>query len=104
MRGEPESGSSGSSMSLSQPETSSGPSTSFTQPVVEGDAIQDIDLAKIIEMFPHLSEHQLKYLLGLSNHPFTCAVDCALEGPSIESLRSLAVRTLKIPLQESPRI
>ena len=62
------------------------------------------DIAKLIEMFSNMNESQLKYLYGLSNCSFSSTVDCALGGPSLESLRSLALTQLTIPLEESPRI
>lgn len=54
------------------------------------------DIAKMGEMFSNMSDKQLKYLYDLSNHSFSCAVDCALEGPSMESLRILACTKLTI--------
>ena len=62
------------------------------------------DITKMIEMFPNMTEEQLRYLYDLSKHSFTCAVDCALAGPSLETLRSLARMHLTVPLEESPRI
>ena len=62
------------------------------------------DITKLVEMFPNMDESQLKYLYDLSNCSFTCTVDCALEGPSLESLRGLAVTQVTIPPEESPRI
>ena len=91
-----------------QPElesSSSGPSTLNDQPLLDSASnCQDGDITKMIEMFPHLSEDQLKFLVDLSANSFSCAIDCALDGPSLESLRSLAVRQLNVPLEESPRI
>lgn len=62
------------------------------------------DIAKMMEMFSNMNENQLKYLYCLSNCSFSCTVDCVLEGPSLESLRSLALTQLTIPLEESPQI
>lgn len=62
------------------------------------------DIAKMVEMFSNMDESQLKYLYALSNSSFSRTVDCALDGPSLESLRSLALTQLTIPLEESPRI
>ena len=62
------------------------------------------DIAKLLEMFPNMDENQLKYLYDLSKCSFTRTVDCALEGPSLESLRGLAVTQITIPPQESPQI
>ena len=68
------------------------------------DSNHEDNMAKMIEMFPHLNEHQLKYLFDLSGQSISSAINCALEGPSLKSLRSLAVKQLTIPLEESPRI
>ena len=62
------------------------------------------DITRMIEMFLNMTEEQLRYLYDLSKHSFTCAVDCALAGPSLETLRSLARMHLTVPLEESPRI
>ena len=106
--------SSGASMSCNV--ASGGPSTSPPVIFVEddnnyllplckvgtSDPVEDI--AKLLEMFPNVDEKQLKYLYDLSKCSFTRTVDCALEGPSLESLRGLAVTQVTIPPQESPRI
>ena len=44
------------------------------------------DITRMIEMFLNMTEEQLRYLYDLSKHSFTCAVDCALAGPSLETL------------------
>ena len=62
------------------------------------------DIAKMVEVFSNMDESQLKYLYALSNSSFSRTVDCALDGPSLESLRSLALTQLTTPLEESPRI
>ena len=60
-------------------------------------------ISKMVEMFPNMKEKQLEYLYDLSDHSFTRAVDCVLEGPSFESLRSLAYSHID-PTEECSRI
>ena len=64
--------------------SSSGASTLSDQPLMDSASnCQDGDISKMIEMFPHLSEDQLKFLIDFSANSFSCAVDCALDGPSL---------------------
>ena len=62
------------------------------------------DISRLVEMFPNYSPSQLEFLYRLSNSSFSRVVDSALEGLCFESLRSLAVSQLVVPLSESPRI
>ena len=62
------------------------------------------DIAKIVAMFPNMSQSGLKYLYELSNYSLTHTLDCILEGPSLASLRNLATSEISISPAESPHI
>ena len=63
------------------------------------------EIEKLAEMFPNIADEQLKYVYHLpKNRRFDCAVECLVEGPSLEALRSLAATQLVIPFCESPCI
>ena len=47
------------------------------------------DATKLQEMFPNMTNKQLVYMYNLSGSSFSTAVECLLEGPSLESIRSL---------------
>lgn len=70
-----------------------------------GDINQLKDIAKLAEMFTSLSDKQLKYVYNLSHHSFTSAMDSLIDGPSMDSLRSLLRKSqITVPDDEGPRI
>ena len=70
---------------------------------VQSDPFEDV--AKLSELFPHMTNDQLSFLYNLPKcNNFSRAVDCVMEGPSFESLCEIAHTQLDIPLSESPRI
>jgi hypothetical protein len=58
-------------------------------------------IGKLSEMFPNVADEQLQYL---SKSRFDRAVECLIDGPTLEALKSLAATQLAIPLSESPCI
>ena len=63
------------------------------------------DLDKLMEIFPQLTNEQLKYVYSLPTcNKFDLSMACLTEGPTLETLRSLAVMQFVIPLNESPYI
>ena len=63
------------------------------------------EIEKLAEMFPNIADEQLKYVYHLpKSGRFDRAVECLVEGPSLEALRSLAATQLVVPLSESPCI
>ena len=63
------------------------------------------EIEKLAEMFPNIPDDQLKYVYQLPKKGrFDRTVECLIEGPSLESLRSLAASQLVIPFRESPCI
>lgn len=63
------------------------------------------EIEKLAEMFPNITDDQLKYVYHLpKNRRFDRTVECLVEGPSLEALRSLAATQLVIPFSESPCI
>lgn len=63
------------------------------------------DLAKLAEIFPQLSDEQVRYVYSLPTcSKFDSAFQCLMDGPTLESLLSLVVTRLVIPLSESPCI
>ena len=60
------------------------------------------DTTKLEEMFPNMTNKQLMYVYNLSGSSFSKAVECLLEGPSLESICSLV--TSQMSLDTSPRI
>ena len=63
------------------------------------------DLDKLMEIFPQLTNEQLKYVYSLPTcNKFDLSVACLMEGPTLEALQSLAVMQFVIPLNESPYI
>ena len=57
------------------------------------------------EMFQNIADDQLKYVYQLPKKGrFDRTVECLIEGPSLESLKSLAASQLVIPFSESPCI
>ena len=63
------------------------------------------EIEKLTKMFPNVADDQLKYVYQLPKKGrFDRTVECLIEGPSLESLRSLAASQLVIPFSESPCI
>ena len=48
--------------------------------MVESECSPDGGMVKMVEMFPDLTEHQLKCLVDMSDSSLSLAMDCALEG------------------------
>ena len=63
------------------------------------------EIENLAEMFPNVADEQLQYVYHLpKSRRFDRAVECLIEGPTLEGLRSLAATQLVIPLSESPCI
>ena len=63
------------------------------------------ELAQLAELFPAISADRLKYVYAVSKwKKFDHAVECLMEGPSLESLQALLAMQLIVPLSESPNI
>ena len=65
------------------------------------------EIENLAEMFPNVADEQLQYVYYLSKSTcrrFNCAVECFIEGRTLEGLRSLAATQLIIPISESPCI
>ena len=66
-------------------------------------ASEEQELAKLAEIFPTMTPEQLKFVYSLpKQNKFDRAVNCFMEGPSLESLRALLAIQLVVPLSESP--
>ena len=60
------------------------------------------EIEKLAEMFPNVADEQLQYVYHLpKSRRFDRAVECLVEGLSLEALRSLVATQLVIPLSES---
>ena len=56
-------------------------------------------MAKLAEIFPTMTSEQLKFVYSLpKQNKFDRAVECFMEGPSLESLRALLAIQLVVPL------
>ena len=62
------------------------------------------DIARLTELFPCNTNEQLMCIYNLSGFSLSKCLDCFIEGPSFESIRSVAVSQITVPLEESPRI
>ena len=62
------------------------------------------DISKLAEMFPCKTIEQLTCIYNLSGLSLSKCFDCLIEGPSFDSIRSIAICQISIPSEESPRI
>ena len=79
------------------------PITPVTSPIVieSDDYGDDSNIARLKEIFHGLTDKQLRYIYNLSGS-VSKAMECLLEGPSIESMCNLV--TSQMTLDDSPRI
>ena len=77
--------------------------TPVTSPIVieSDDCGDDSNIARLEEIFPGLTDKQLRYIYNQSGS-VSKAMECLLEGPSIESMCNLV--TSQMTLDDSPRI
>ena len=62
------------------------------------------DMSRLTEMFPCNTVEQLMCIYNLSGFSLSKCLECFIQGPSFESVRSVAVSQIAVPLEESPRI
>ena len=62
------------------------------------------DMSRLTEMFPCNSVEQLMCIYNLPGFSLSKCLECFIQGPSFESIRSVAVSQITVPLEESPRI
>ena len=62
------------------------------------------DISKLAEMFPCKTIKQLTCIYNLSGLSLSKSFDCLIEGPSFDSIRSVAICQITVPSEESPRI
>lgn len=60
------------------------------------------DVTKLAEMFPDFTSEQLRYIYSLSGSSLSKVIECLIEGPSIESILSIAA--LQRSTSDSARI
>lgn len=77
---------------------------SSPQPIFNDGEVSNDPSNKLSELFRLVSEEKLKYIYYVSKHSFTKAIECLLDGPSFESLRTLVRSRITVPLKDSPRI
>jgi hypothetical protein len=59
----------------------------------------------LTEIFPHLCQESIKFVFSESGEDFTETTNCLVNGPTLDSIRSLLKKCkIIIPLAESPRI
>ena len=62
------------------------------------------DMSRLTELFPCNTIEQLMCIYNLSGFSLSKCLECFIEGPSFESIRSVAISQITVPLEESPRI
>ena len=72
--------------------------------VENGPTCSNYDISKLSEMFPCKTIEQLTCIYNLSGLSLSKCFDYLIEGPSFNSIRSIAICQISIPSEESPRI
>ena len=62
------------------------------------------DMSRLTELFPCNTTEQQMCIYNLSGFSFSKCLECFIEGPSFESIRSVAVSQITVPLEGSPQI
>ena len=62
------------------------------------------DMSRLTELFPCNTIEQLMCIYNLSGFSLSKCLECFIEGPSFESIRSVAISQITVPLEQSPRI
>ena len=79
--------------------------TSLDSSSTMGVESQVVDVSKLSEVFPKLSQEQLKFVYAQSGNDFMMSMNCLLEGPCVDSIRTLLRSSrIKGPIADSPRI